>query len=158
MRANSNIHTRPATIKDQDFIISLLPRLTEFGPPSWRDLTAMISTDTQIMIDKLNNRPEGTVIFIAEDEKKVPLGFIHLQAGNDHYYEEKHVHISDIIVSAEAGGRGIGLLLIDKAEDWARAQGFCWITLSVFAQNIRARELYTRLGYGEDIMKYVKVL
>src|SRR4026207_1920222 len=111
MRANSNIHTRPATIKDQDFIISLLPRLTEFGSPSWRDLTAMISTDTQIMIDKLNNRPEGTVIFIAEDEKKVPLGFIHLQAGNDYYYKEKHAHISDVIVASGVEGRGIGLLL-----------------------------------------------
>jgi GNAT superfamily N-acetyltransferase len=45
-----------------------------------------------------------------------------------------------------------------KGEEWARIQGFRWLTLSVFAQNLRAREIYKRLGYGEDIMKYVKEL
>ncbi len=38
METNINIHTRIATGDDQDFIISLLPRLIEFGPPSWRDI------------------------------------------------------------------------------------------------------------------------
>jgi hypothetical protein len=45
-----------------------------------------------------------------------------------------------------------------KGEEWARIHGFRWLTLSVFAQNLRTREIYKRLGYGEDIMKYVKEL
>ena len=158
MSTNSSIHTRAATIHDKDFIISLVPRLTEFGAPSWRDVNGMIGTDAQIITDKLNNNPAGTAIFIAEDENKIPLGFIHLVAGSDYYYKEKHGHISDIIVAGYAEGRGVGLVLMKKAEEWARAQQFRWLTLSVFAQNIRARELYKRLDYGEDIMKYVKEL
>jgi len=158
MEPNPNIHTRPASIEDKDFIISLLPRLTEFGPPSWRDVAGMLSTDIQILIDKLNNNHPQTVIFIAEDDQRTRLGFIHLLAGNDYYYKEKHAHLSDVVVAQQAEGQGIGLILISKGEDWARAQGYRWLTLSVFAQNIRARELYNRLGYGEDIMKYVKEL
>ena len=63
-----------------------------------------------------------------------------------------------MIVAPEGEGGGIGRALIAKGEEWARAQGYRWLTLSVFAQNLRAREIYKRLGYGEDIMKYVKEL
>jgi len=158
MKSTDNITIRLAPVDDQDFIISLIPRLTEFGPPSWRNRSEMISTDTQIIIDKLSNRPPGTVIFIAEDDQNVRSGFIHLQSGSDYYNKEIHAHISDVIVVNLAAGKGIGHALISAGEAWAREQGFRWITLSVFAQNLRARELYRRIGYGEDIMKYVKEL
>jgi ribosomal protein S18 acetylase RimI-like enzyme len=158
MSINLNIQIRPATREDQDFILSLLPRLVEFGPPAWRDVPGMIATDRQVLRDKLNNGTPDTVFFIAEDEKGVRLGFIHLQSGNDYYNHDKHGHIANVIVAAEGEGRGIGRLLIEKGEEWARAQGFRWLTLSVFAQNLRAREVYQRLGYGEDIMRYVKEL
>ena len=158
MTITSNIQIRPATREDQAFILSLLPRLVEFGPPPWRDVPGMITTDTQVVSDKLLNQTPDTAFFIAEDETGVPLGFIHLQAGNDYYYQEKHGHIANVIVAPEGEGRGIGRLLIEKGEQWARDQGFRWLTLSVFAQNLRAREVYERLGYGEDIMRYVKEL
>jgi GNAT superfamily N-acetyltransferase len=158
MSTNSNIRTRLASSRDKEFIISLLPRLEEFGPPPWRDVTQMLATDIQVLSDKLMNKPPGTAIFIAEDDQGVALGFIHLQTGKDYYYHESHGHIADIIVAPEAEGRGIGRVLMEKAEEWARSQGFRLLTVSVFAQNLRAREVYQRLGYGEDIMKYVKEL
>ena len=158
MSTKSNILTRPASISDKEFIISLLPRLEEFGPPPWRDGPQMLATDIQVLSHKLMNHDPGTAIFIAEDDQGTALGFIHLQTGKDYYYQEAHGHIADIIVAPEAEGRGIGRVLLEKGEEWARAQGFRWLTLSVFAQNLRAREVYQRLGYGEDIMRYVKEL
>ncbi|MEP6594424.1 MAG: GNAT family N-acetyltransferase [Ginsengibacter sp.] len=158
MSTNLKIEIRPASIDDKDFIISLLPRLIEFGPPYWRDVAQLIAVDTKVLSDKLTNQPLGTVIFIAEDDKHVALGFIHLQTGADYYNSQKHGHIADIIVTPETEGCGIGRALMEKAEDWARAEGFRWLTLSVFAQNLKAREVYKRFGYGEDIMKYVKEL
>lgn len=155
---NFVVQIRPAELRDKEFIVSLLPRLVEFGPPPWRDIQQMTTADTQIITDKLDNRPPGTAIFIAEDDKGVALGFIHLQEGSDFYNREKHGHISDIIVTPEAEGRGIGRALIEEGEEWAQTQGFRWLTLSVFAQNIRARETYERLGFGADFMKYVKEL
>jgi len=158
MSRNLNIQIRAASVEDQDFILSLVPRLVEFGPPPWRDIPQMINTDIEVLTDKLNNGSPDTAFFIAEDKNGVPLGFIHLQTGTDYYNHEKHGHIANVIVSAEGEGRGIGCRLMEKGEEWARAQGYRWLTLSVFAQNLRAREVYQRLGYGEDIMKYVKEL
>ena len=158
MSTNSTIQTRPASSGDKEFILSLLPRLAEFGPPPWRDAAQMLATDTQLLADKLINQPSGTAIFIAEDDQGVALGFIHLHAGTDYYNHEPHGHIGDIIVAPEAEGRGVGQVLIETGEAWARSQGYRWLTLSVFARNLRAREIYERLGYGEDIMKYVKEL
>ena len=158
MTRNPNISIRPASASDQDFILSLVPRLVEFGPPTWRDVPQMIATDIQVLTDQLLNHPPDIGFFIAEDEKGLPLGFIHLQPGKDYYHHEKHGHIANIIVAPEGEGRGIGRMLMERGEEWARSQGYRWLTLSVFAQNLRAREVYKRLGYGEDIMKYVKEL
>ena len=158
MNIDTNIQIRHATVGDEPFIISLVPRLAEFGPPSWRDVRQMTATDTQVLSDKLLNQPPGTAIFIAEDGKGAALGFIHLQTGVDYYNQEEHGHIADVIVTAEAEGRGVGRMLMAKGEEWARCQGYRCLTLSVFAQNLRAREVYKRLGFGEDVMKYVKEL
>jgi ribosomal protein S18 acetylase RimI-like enzyme len=158
MGNNPSIKIRTATIRDQAFILSLVPRLIEFGPPTWRDIPAMINTDTQVLRDQLLNQPSDTAFFIAEDEQGSPLGFVHLETGKDYYQHEAHGHIANIIVAPQGEGRGIARLLIEKGEEWARTRGYRWLTLSVFAQNTRARDIYQRLGYGEDIIKYVKEL
>jgi len=158
MNMNTNIQIRPATAQDQEFILALVPRLVEFGPPNWRNIPEMISTDIQVLSEALSNRTPETAFFVAEDEKGTPLGFIHLQTGTDYYNHDKHGHIANVIVAPEGEGRGIGRMLMEKGEEWARLQGYRWLTLSVFAENVRAREVYKRLGYGEDIMKYVKEL
>lgn len=158
MSANEQINIRSATVHDREFIISLIPRLIEFGPPAWRDASKMTAVDAKVLNEKLLTNPPDTAIFIAEDAKNVPLGFIHIQAGSDYYNTQKHGHISDIIVAPQGEGRGIARLLMKRGEEWARSQGFQWITLNVFSQNVRAREVYERLGFGEDIIKYVKKL
>lgn len=158
MSINPDINIRSASIEDKEFILSLVPRLTEFGPPAWRDAAQMTATDIQVLTDKLANNPPETAIFIAEDNEKNSLGFIHLQTGHDYYNHETHGHIADVIVAPEGEGRGIGSLLIAKGEEWARSQGYGWLTLSVFAQNTHARGVYNRLGFGEDFIKYVKEL
>lgn len=158
MTVDLDIRIRPASISDKEFVLSLVPRLSEFGPPSWRDTAQMAVTDAQILTDKFDNQPHGTAIFIADDANGEALGFIHLQSGTDYYNHEEHGHIADVIIAPGCEGRGVGSVLIAAGEEWARAQGYRWLTLNVFAQNVRAREVYQRLGYGEDVMKYVKEL
>lgn len=152
------INIRTATVNDKDFILSLIPRLTEFGPPAWRNIDSMIEVDKAVLSEKLIDPSSETAIFIAEDEQKNPLGFIHVHSGEDYYNKEPHGHIGDIIIAPEAEGRGIARILFEKAEEWSRSQGFRWLTLSVFTQNEKAREVYKHLGFGEDVMKYVKPL
>lgn len=153
-----NLRIREASAEDGEFIITLLPRLVEFGPPPWRDREQMTATDRRVLSERLARRPPGTAVFVAEDGGGAPLGFIHLQTATDYYTGEEHGHVADLVVAPEGEGRGVGRALLEKGEEWARARGFRWLTLSVFAQNVRAREVYRRLGFGEDIVKYVKEL
>ena len=154
---SSTITIRPATIDDKDFILSMVPRLVEFGPPRWRDKEKLVAFDRKVLDNELSNPHGDDAIFVAEENKK-KLGFIHVRFGSDYYYKEKHGHVEDLVVAAEGEGRGVGKLLIKKAEEWARLQGFRWLTLNVFAKNEKARQVYDKLGYGEDILKYVKEL
>lgn len=154
----SEVRIRPASAADREFIISLMPRLVEFGPPRWRDPAQMSETDTRIIVGSLLDPSQGTDIFIAEDAGGNALGLIHLHPATEHYNKEEHGHVEDLIVSKEGEGRGVGRALLEKAEEWARSRGYRWLTLNVFAENSRARELYKRLGYGEDIVKCVKEL
>jgi len=135
-----------------------MPRLVVFGPPRWRDPVQMTETDTRIIIENPLNPSPDTDIFIAEDSDGTALGLIHLHAAIEHYNKEEHGHVEDLIVSKEGEGRGVGRANLEKAEEWARTRGYRWLTLNVFAENLRARELYKRLGYGEDFLKCVKEL
>lgn len=155
---SSDVRIRPASRTDKEFVISLMPRLVEFGPPAWRDAEHMTAFDTGVITESLLNPKPGTAVFVAEDGDGTPLGFIHLHADTEHYIHEEHGHVEDLIVASAGEGRGVGRALLEKAEEWARSRGYRWLTLNVFAENQRAREVYKRLGYGEDMVKYVKEL
>jgi len=47
-------------------------------------------------------------------------------------------------------GQGIGTKLLQAAETLARERGILRLELEVFAKNIRAHELFKRLGYEEE--------
>jgi GNAT superfamily N-acetyltransferase len=124
MDIDSNIQIRPASIDNKEFILSLVPRLVEFGPSTWRNGNQMTVIDQQVLSDKLSKPQPGTAIFVAQDSSGLPLGFIDLQTGTDYYNHEPHGHIANIIIAREGVGCGIGRLLMEKAEAWARSQGY----------------------------------
>lgn len=155
---SSEVRIRPASRADREFVVSLMPRLVEFGPPRWRDPAQMTATDTEAITRSLLDPAPGAAVFIAEGADGTPLGLVHLHAATEHYNREEHGHVEDLIVAPGGEGRGVGRALLGKAEEWARERGYRWLTLNVFAENLRAREVYRRLGYGEDMMKYVKQL
>jgi ribosomal protein S18 acetylase RimI-like enzyme len=151
-----DISVREATPADSEFILSLVPRLAEFGPPRWRDAGDMTATDVRVVSGKFASMPEGTAMFVAEDEAGERLGYIHLEPGTDYYDPVEHGHVADLVVAAVGEGRGVARALMAEAEAWAQRRGYHSLSLTVFAQNQRARALYERLGYGQDMMKYVK--
>lgn len=158
MNQTSEVRIRTAELRDKDFILSLVPRLMEFGPPPWRPATQMTATDMEVIEGVLLTNPSGTIVLVAEDKSGAPLGFIHLNTTRDYFTRESHGHVSDIVVAPNGEGRGVGRALIEAGEAWSRAQGFRLLTLNVFASNERALKLYERLGYGQDTIKYVKEL
>jgi ribosomal protein S18 acetylase RimI-like enzyme len=100
----------------------------------------------------------GSAIFIAEDETGKRAGFLHLQTQTDYFKGEKVAYISDLAVDSSFEGQGIGRILLDKAEEWARAEGCHLLSLYVFSNNSRARKIYEKLGFMEEVTKYIKPL
>lgn len=151
------VHIRPAVIEDEPAILALVPRLHEFGPPPWRDLSAMIEIDKAKISGSLGNSDEGGAILVAEADGRLA-GFVHLFPVTDYYSDRPHCHVSDIIVDPASEGRGIGRALLSEAERWAKDRGYTWLTISVFEANERAARIYEKAGFGRDMLRLVKPL
>lgn len=149
------IKVRKYQSADRDFIISLIPRFSEFELPAWRQ-KSQIDCATQTDLQKAMEQPEpDSAIFVAENEAGTPAGFVCLQTLID-YFGEKHGYISDVAVDLSFEGQGVGHILLETAERWARAMGYRLLSLYVFAGNTHARRVYEKHGFGQEVIKYVK--
>lgn len=106
----------------------------------------------------LESRGADSAVFVAEGESGRPLGFLHVHTGTDFFTGEEHGHVSDVVTAPGEEGRGVGRMLMAAAEEWSRRRGHRLLTLNVFEDNVRPRELYRRLGYAPDTIRMVKVL
>jgi len=158
MANDGSVTIRPARPRDREWILALAPRLHDFGPPPWRSRDVMDRAVTASIDEGLTVPASDQTVLVAEDARHEPLGFVHLHGATDFHTGERHGHVSDIVVAPAAEGRGVGAALMAAAEDWARAHGFRLLSLHVFGENARARELYERLGYRLDIVKMIKTL
>ncbi len=158
MKRGGTITIRAARPEDRGWILTLAPRLHEFGPPPWRGREAMDRAVTASIDGALTAPAAEQTVLVAESGEGETLGFVHLHGANDFHTGERHGHVSDIVVAPAAEGRGVGAALMAAAEDWARGRGFRLLTLHVFDGNRRARSLYERLGYRMDIVKMIKTL
>jgi ribosomal protein S18 acetylase RimI-like enzyme len=66
--------------------------------------------------------------------------------------------IYDIFVEEKSRGKGIGKLLLEKAEDYCRKKGYSRIALMVSTENDSAIRLYSRIGFKPEQMHMAKEL
>jgi GNAT superfamily N-acetyltransferase len=149
---------RRATAEDADAILALVPRLaSSFTPPPWREPAAMTATDLDVVAEALASFGDDPSVFVAVIENVVA-GFVHVRSLEDYYRRRKHGHVADLVVADRHEGKGIATALLERAEEWSRAQGFDWMTIAVFEQNARAERLYQKLGYCRDVIRLLKPL
>jgi len=148
---------RPANPEtDRDFIFSLSPDLAAVAKLPWHTDEAVQKFQDDYIEDALKTTgPHITVI--AEVDGK-PAGFIHALERPDDVSGELIGSVSLIALAPEARGLGIGKLLMDRAEDWARAEGYRLLHVEVFAANERAIDIYTAAGYSLDTYHMIKPL
>jgi ribosomal protein S18 acetylase RimI-like enzyme len=152
------IRIRPFTPTDIAFIESLIPRFSEFDLPAWRQRDEIDNANLASLKKAMETPESGSAIYIAEDETEKRAGFLHIQTQTDYFNGDKVAYISDIAVDSSFEGQGVGRVLLDKAEEWACEQGCSLLTLYVFSDNSRARRVYEKLGFKEEVTKYVKPL
>ena len=151
-------HVRLAHADDDEFILAQAERLVGFDLPKWRkprDTLAGIRAD---IARHLRELPPASHLFVAEDGDGERLGFLHLQTQKDFFTGVLNCHIADLVVASGHDGKGVGSALIAYAERWAREHRCRHVTLSVFPGNARARELYVRHGYGDELIRMAKAL
>lgn len=71
-----------------------------------------------------------------------------INAMSDHF-KMRHRASLGISIKKKAWGLGLGKLLMEKALEQAKENGFTQVELGVFADNDRARYLYRKLGFTE---------
>ena len=150
------IRVRPSLPTDNEYITSLVTRFSEFDLPEWRTASEIDNTNRLSLQRALEQSQPDSAIFIAEDETEGPVGFVHLETQVDYFSGEKHGYVSDLAVSKSFEGRGVGRILLEAAEAWARSNGYRLLTLYVFSANARAKQVYERNGFQPELVKYVK--
>lgn len=130
--------------------------------------TAHIIDALQTLVEQMDNRHTYTNTFVALESDSI-LGIVVLYDGkqgalldrqleqwlatkNAHASLDREAHddeyyIDTICVSEAARGKGIGTLLLEFAEETARALGYKKISLNVEVEKLSARRLYERMGY-----------
>ena len=150
------LRIRLAHADDDEFILALAERFVAFELPPWRRRGETLAGIRADIARHLREMPAGSHLFVAEDEDGERRGFLHLQTHKDFLTGALTCHISDIAVTPEADGRGVGRALLDFAERWAKEHRCRFVTLSVFPGNERARRVYERHGFGVELLRMAK--
>jgi ribosomal protein S18 acetylase RimI-like enzyme len=145
---------RLVTAADVPAVLGLAPRLT-VGVAPWRDGDAVRTAVRKWVEGSSESEADGAAFVCVAGDAVV--GYVSVSS-TEHFAGERDAYIGELIVDERLEGRGVGRLLVDAAEQWAREAGFRCITLHTGAANERARGFYGRLDYVEEDVKLTKVL
>jgi ribosomal protein S18 acetylase RimI-like enzyme len=154
----TEIELRPARPEDREFLQSLSPRLSGVPGPAWHDLAAMEGFQARYMASTFAAVDDGAETLIAWSTDGRRLGYVHMRPGKDGVTDEPCGYVSLLAVTKDAEGSGVAKRLMDATEDWARARGYRFLSLDVFADNRRAVALYERRGFRTETLRMVKPL
>lgn len=146
---------RDAQESDHPFIFKLSPHLAEVAQLEWHTNDAIQRMQDDYISEMLAETSKANITLIAESNN-VPLGFIHARTHNDSISGETCGIIPLLAVSPESQGLGLGKLLIEHAEKWAKNLGFRLLHLEVFAENKKAESFYQNMGFKPEMVHMVK--
>lgn len=140
---------RRATVEDIPTLDKLLYEVHKVHSDARSDLFkagAKKYNDKQLIeIIKDDLRP----IFVATIADKV-VGYafcVHKQFVNDNNMTDvKTLYIDDLCVDESARGKHVGKALYEYVVDYARQNGYYYVTLNVWADNVKAVGFYEKLG------------
>jgi RimJ/RimL family protein N-acetyltransferase len=138
---------RPAQPGDADRLVELARQVgaEEEGwlitAGEWRR-----ASDERRYLKAIRRHPDAAV-FVAEDNGDI-VG--RLSVSRDAHPASRHVADLGLMVARNHRRQGIGLSLMNVAEEWARRAGVRKLELHVFPHNVAAIGLYEKLGYERE--------
>lgn len=83
-------------------------------------------------------------------QNDTPVGYVALAIKDFGYRKSKYVEIENIGVNPEFRSKGIGHLLMQATEKWAKEQNATKLYVSAYFKNIKAINFYKREGFCES--------
>jgi GNAT superfamily N-acetyltransferase len=148
---------RPARPADEAGILALADRLGAFDPAS-RPAAEIAGRERRALADALAHPGYDSALLVADHAEVGLAGILLLETRRDYFTDEAHGHISILAVAAKAEGQGLGKAFLRAADDWARSRQYRRLTLTVFTDNLRAKELYSRQGWRPELEMYYKAV
>ncbi|HKI87099.1 MAG TPA: GNAT family N-acetyltransferase [Thermoanaerobaculia bacterium] len=149
---------RSARAEDRDVVLRQAARLASFETPAWRPGEEIVSGERRTLARFFSDPLEGERLLLAVGEAGAVRGFVFLETVEDYFTQARHGHVGMLVVSEGFEGQGVGSALMRAAEEWGRQHDFDRLSLNVFATNHRALELYHRLGYVPETLRFIKLL
>lgn len=138
---------RPLVLDD---VPTVVPLLSQLGYPT--DVASLTSR-----IRMLEDDPH-VEIWVAADESREVLGLLSAHLGHHIELDGPVARLTALVTGEKARGRGIGQLLIDQFEDWARSCGSVKAVLTSGNHRSETHEIYRHLGWEADGVRFTKKL
>jgi len=138
------LRVRPAERGDADALARLCTQLGYPAQPS----------DMPARIDRLEIDPSASALVAVDDADVVGLITTHLRHTMNH--AAPLAQITMLVVDETRHGSGIGRVLVNAAEDWARESGCKRIVVTTALQRADAHKFYERLDYAHTGRRYGK--
>ena len=148
---------RQSQAKDREFILALSPRLAEVAHLQWHNDNVVQKMQDDYIIAMLSQTDVPCITLVAENSGAM-LGFIHVSQHQDSISGELCGTVPLLAVSPAAQGQGVGKLLIQAAESWAKENSYRLLHLEVFANNTKAHNFYQGVGFQAETLHMIKTL
>ena len=159
----ANAHEiRPGRMTDVDAIAAMLPELAAFNVPKGRNARDLWEGDLETLHRWRDGLEPQVMVHVAQAMSGSSAGevegFTIVRLREELMSHEPSAHLEAIVVAENARGTGLGKRLLVNAEERARSAGAKTMTLHVFGNNERARAVYRKSGYDEELIRDIKYL
>ena len=150
-----SVRIEEADPADCEEILTLFPRLASFDVPNNRNPDHLWGGDAKLLRQWASGGKENCIVHVAKNEGVV-VGVAMVTLNPELLSQSPSAHLEVIAVAENAEGQGVGKELMAAAEAGARNRGANSMTLFVFAGNERARRVYERAGFDEELIRCIK--
>jgi ribosomal protein S18 acetylase RimI-like enzyme len=139
------LRIRPADLanaRDADSVVTLL---NSYAVEPGGGGKPMSPEARERLIPALRAIPRALVLLAIVDDAAVGIAVCFI--GFSTFRARPLLNIHDLAVLPQHRGRGVGTALLQAAEEYARREGCCRLTLEVLESNSGAQTLYRRFGF-----------
>ena len=106
----------------------------------------------------LISRADALVLAALDDDKVIGYTLLVIEAYPPVFTEKKFGHLYDMAVTEEYRRKGVGEMMMKKAEEWCREKELKRMELLVLSENPIGYNFWRKQGFGEYMKKMAKLL